>query len=105
MRLVKTVFRKARNEVEDRVGGGFGDSIDTITTLDKAAAFLAHFFPILSCPLRGEKVGFAEGIACKHIGGPLNLLLINHDSIGLGTDLLKKRMGCIRQLLALFARD
>ena len=65
VRLVETIFRKARDEVEDSVGGRFGDAIDTRATLDKATAFLGHLFPVLLAHGAPQKIGLAERIALQ----------------------------------------
>ena len=59
--------------------------------------FLAHRPP--------EQVGLTQGVAGQILRDPHDLFLIHHDSVGLGQDRLKNRVGEVDRLPAVLAVD
>lgn len=77
---------------EDLVGEFFADAVGGFRAGDEFAAFLGHFLGVLLAHGAAEEVGAAEGVSGEELGGVLDLLLIDHDAVGVSADLFEQRV-------------
>ena len=105
MRLVKAVTREFFEQVEDIVGPLFRNVIGVGTAFDKDFALLRHLLRILLTHRAAQQVGRAQTVAGQQVGGLLNLLLVNQNTVGFAAYILQQRVQILDFLPAFFAVD
>ena len=99
--FVEAVTGEHLDLVEDLVGEFLADVVGLLRALDELAALLGHLLRVLLAHRAAQQVGTAERVAGEQLGGVLDLLLIDHDAVGVAADLLQQRM-LVHRLLAAF---
>ena len=104
MALVEAVFGEQHHLLEQR----FGDArVNTplTGTLHEDALVLLHLALFLLAHGAPQQVGFTEGVARQVLGDAHDLLLVDHDSVGLPQDRLQLGVGEVDGFAAVFAVD
>ena len=105
MGFVEAVAGEFFEQVEDLVGLGGGDVVGLRATLDEGLALLLHFLDLFLAHRAAQQVRAAERVAGQHLRGLHDLLLVNHDAVGLAADRLQQRMFVFNLHLAVAALD
>ena len=88
--FIETVAGEFVEDVEDRVGGFFVDLVHALGAFDEFGPFLGHGVGVFFTHGAAEHVGAAEGVAGDDLGGFHDLLLVDHDAVGLAADFLEE---------------
>ena len=104
MALVEAVARELVDLVEDRGGPVLLDAV-LLRALDEARPLGIHLGLDLLAHGTAQQVGAAERIAAQHLRDLHDLLLVDHDAVGLLQDPFQQRMQVVRLLLAMLALD
>ncbi len=92
VRLVEAIARKFFQDVEDLVRLLLVDLVDLLSPLHENFPLLGHFLGLLLAHGPPQDVGSAKRITCNPTGRLHDLLLIDHDPVGLLADILEQRM-------------
>ena len=103
VRLVEAVARKLLHEVEHLVGLGLADAFFG-GAFPEDDAVLGHFLGLLLAHGTAQQVGAAQAVATQHLRGLHDLLLVDHDAVGLGQHRLHQRVRVLHRLAAVLAR-
>ena len=87
--LVETVPGEFFEEIKDGVGLLFVDAVHAFTSLDEVDAFFRHLHFVLLSHRAAEKIGLTQGISGQDVGRALYLFLVDHNAVGIGTDLFQ----------------
>ena len=90
--FVEAVAGEHRDLVEDLVGEFLADVVGGLRALDEFRALLLHLHRVLLAHRAAQKVGTAERVTGEHLGGVLDLFLIDHDAERVAADFLQQRM-------------
>ena len=102
--LVEAVARELVDLVEDRGGPVLLDAV-LLRAFDEARPLGVHLGLDLLAHGTAQQVGAAQRIAAQHLRDLHDLLLVDHDAVGLLQDPFEQRMQVVRLLLAVLALD
>ena len=105
MGLVESVSRKLGNVLEDARGQSGVHLVGSFAALHKFIALSIHNGLLLLAHGPSKQIGLAQRVTRKYIGGPLDLLLVDHDAKGILQYWLQKRMVILNGGVAAFAVD
>jgi len=104
VRLVEAVAGEFFHQVEDGVGLGFLDAIGGRAG-QESGALPGHLLDVLLAHRAAQQVGGAQRVAADDLRHLHDLLLVDHDAVGLAQDRLDARVGIAHLLAAVLARD
>ena len=90
MRLVETVARELRHQIENFLGLVLGEAA-FVRAGKKTVALLGHLHRIFLAHCPPQQVGFAQRIAGQHVGDLHDLFLVDDDTQGFLQQLLQLR--------------
>ena len=102
MRLVESVAGELLHGVEDRIGHAFVDAV-LRRAFAEDGAVAGHLLDLLLAHGPAQQVGTAERIAADDLGHLHDLLLVDHDAVGLAQDRLDALVGVFDGLAAVLA--
>lgn len=104
MALVEAVLGEHHHLIEQRLGDG-GIHAPFAGPTDELVTMLLHLRHFLLAHGPPQQIGFTQGIARQILGNPHDLLLVDHDPVGLLEDRLQLDVGHINRLAAMLAVD
>ena len=102
MRFIKSIARKTRDLVENQISIPLVDLIRFESSLNKDQSLLGHFLRLFLTHCPPQNIRTTQRVSCQHLRCILNLLLIDHNTIGVSANFLKKWMFINRVLTTLF---
>ena len=102
--LVEAVARELLHEVE-QLGGHVGRHAVATRALDEDAAVLGHLLGLLLAHRAAQQIGAAQRVASDGLRDAHDLLLVDHDAVGLAEDLLEARVEVLDLLTPVLALD
>ena len=104
VRLVEAVAGEFRHLVEDQLGARALDPA-LGRARDELLALRVHLGLDLLAHRAAQQIGAAQRVAGQHLGDLHDLLLVDHDAVGLLQDPLELRVQVVGLLLAVLDRD
>ena len=92
MGLIESITGKFFQQIKDFLGLSGWDIIHCLRLFDKGFTLLRHLLDFLFSHSTAQNIGLSQAIAGNATGCLHHLLLVNHDSISLLTDVFKKRV-------------
>ena len=102
MGFIKSIARKARDLIENQIGIPFVDLIRFEGPFHKDQTLLGHFLGLFLTHCPPQNIRTTQRVACQHLSCILDLLLIDHNTIGISANFLKKWMFINRVLTTFF---
>ena len=103
--FVKTITRKTGDLIKDLVGKLSIDVVGCFGPLDKDLTLLGHLRRLFLAHRAAQNISSTQRISSELLGSILHLLLIDHHSVGITTDLFQERVLILHGFDPLFNLD